>query len=268
MIKSIQFKSGYQVKLKNIGEQKFNFSPGINILFGPNGSGKSTILSALAASTNCDISHFGKWHTDPYAQIDNKPDATIEWDGSPTWYYNLDNLSKQPASFECRGFLSFEQSIGRLTVKSSRGQDVVKCFGAFIKKFTEENEEVSKLRYKPRFKGDKLSKEQVAYNKFIDKATKEKPTILLDEPDTGLSFLFQYIFAKRILLNITKTTNAQIIIATHNPFLLLLPPEANANIIDVKNGYVDLVKKLLSQSQNQNIQDIKLGDFDFSYICE
>ena len=72
----MKINSVYLNNFKKFKDKKFEFNPGLNIVFGPNESGKSTLISAIlhglfgdASSRSKEILNLKSWKTDSYPYI-------------------------------------------------------------------------------------------------------------------------------------------------------------------------------------------------------
>lgn len=219
------------------------FTEGVNILFAPNGAGKSTLLKMMAQSLACEQGGISKvtnsWRLKVMSgSILSNEEKTIFdgidiiHDGYPSLYVDsrkktgLDERQDLDNDFAKEGFseLLGRRSDGFNTIH--RTQKVFEWLDNF-KKFPKEME----------YSIPKNMMSEYLLNILDGKIKKTKPTILMDEPESGLSAIFQGNFFS----NLSEQKNFgkfQWIIATHSPFALLLP---NVNIINLveDNDYLE-----------------------------
>jgi|GEM_PF-1141712 len=242
MISHIQFYKGYATKLANIGTKRFDFKPGINVLFGPNGCGKSTILKTAAAycaipnsgwTTFSDSKHFinpdVEYYPHNYAKYSpGNCVADVGWDGTPTlfnagdiaadesWFYKNVGQSKDNI------FSEQEQMLAMVNNPSSgeyRSYQINK-----ILNHIKSNKAQAPL-------GDANSNPQeAAYIGSLPRTGRN--TILFDEPERSLSMPKQLALFNAL----DHFNDFQIIISTHSPLILF---KENINIIDVEEGYAN-----------------------------
>lgn len=216
-------------------DKTINFTNGVNIIFSPNGAGKSTLLRMIAlnlAAEQGGVSKITKfWDQNIIRKNHFNGDKTnilngisISHDGQVLNYFNsrkefgLTHNRDFDPDFSREGVLELMEkpSSGYRTIQRTR-----KLFSLL--------EDYENINF------DKIEKD-IFYNideeseKLLEpKIKKGNPTILMDEPESGLSPIFQGNFFSG-LPDQENFDKFQWIIATHSPFALLLP---NVNIINL-----------------------------------
>ncbi len=245
MITHIQFKSGYPLGIPWVGEKRFEFKPGINILFGPNGCGKSTILRTLKAY--CGIGTGGGWtffNDHMKLASDNFPMAywgltpsrcmaDVGWDGTPS-FFNDGDIKVNDTFFYMSdrqsddGITSDGEQLETLAEKPSSGQYRIKKF----------NRVFNMIRDIPTYTKSDIPanyKTSTCLNelKYWNSLSRIGPqTILLDEPERALSIALQ----RKVFYDvIPQFKDLQLIIATHSVFCLNLK---DVNFIEFEPGYI------------------------------
>lgn len=253
MITHIQFYKGYATKLPNIGNKRFEFSPGLNVLYGPNGCGKSTILKTLAAycaipnagwSTASDPNQFPNQGREyyPHNYTTMAPGncvADVGWDGTPSLFNSGDIAADESWFYKNVGknkdniFSEQEQMLALANNPSSgeyRSYQINK-----ILNHIKANKPLMPLGLEDP-NNPKFNHAEALYLSSLNKTGKH--TILFDEPERSLSMPKQMA-----LFNALDQFNEfQIIISTHSPLILF---KENANIIDVESGYAQECVQLL-----------------------
>lgn len=284
MIRSIEYIDGFPLKLPFIGNRKFEFSDGINLIVGNNGAGKSVILNTLKAYTGIETGGWTKFNspqtlgcgrlngpTDfPHAYATYSPancKARVIWDGTPTLFNNGDLKTSEVLLFLNfqqfgDGITSSDDLEKQLTQFPSAGQYRAMKINKIINLLNDGAPKYTKDDI-PRYKDDidnYYAKREWDYWQYINKLYndtfgKGNTTVLLDEPERSLSYVKQ----KDFFLNILPTQlNTQVIIATHSLYALFCP---NANIIEMENGYISGLKDAITDIS-------KLANFNKSQQME
>lgn len=264
MIEKIRFKKltdnstkfDYIAKLPSIDALggEITFKPGLNIIVGPNGSGKTSIINALShhmgASHNGFSSITKKWiHDIDWKKEGDKevPISAVDviHDGHPIIYgdprrslgissHGLDDefygeglLESLSMSKESSG----EQSNRRITPFLEILQGHEKFPSGFSDHINLDN--VNDL-----WKGRVQSLFENWLTGTIDRG---QPTVLLDEPESGLSMMNQILLWDKILKSKAVSEKFQIILVSHSNQCLDLE---NANYIELREGYLEACKKL------------------------
>ena len=264
--------TGFQNKYlhKTLLNRKIEFKPNcINVLFGPNGSGKTTIIRAIASYCLCGNEQYLDGYTsflrytprnmfglgfflhddekgeqDPVeyyrgqiwksVERNAKNKATIEWDGSPTYFEN--NVCKSNAKLgEGQGglFSSFAEEVTYAMDKKkiSSGQNSIfminKLFDVIEKCPTVDDIQNIANKATSRY-NDVWTNCTIANRKYYDEMimgdapTHEnlQPTILMDEIDKSLDiFNVARLYLEAIPM-LVKKTNCQIILVSHSPLIV------------------------------------------------
>jgi energy-coupling factor transporter ATP-binding protein EcfA2 len=235
--------------------RKFEFNDKLNILFGNVGSCKSTMLKTMAAY--CGIQN-GGWSSisDPaklaYEKIGHFPycyrnyspgkcDASVEWDGTPSFYNDSEAMGKNDntwfynnASQSSDGITTEAEQMDILASKPSSGQYRIHKINKIMKVI---QNPPNLLVIPPFITEREVAKLELQYLSSLPRDG--KITLLLDEPEKALSIpkqidLFDVLFK--------LSDHFQLIVATHSPFIL---EYKKANIIDVTPGYVAECRKLI-----------------------
>lgn len=244
MFERIEFEDISQSKAYNYAEKldffknnkSIEFKPGLNIIFAPNGTGKSTILEILAkftASEQGGISTItNSWKQDMINfGVNTMKGIKVFHDGQPTLYNNprkAVGLFGGMAAFDDD---FFEQGIMETQLRESTGYTTMTRLQRVLAVLSGQAQMPKDFQ--------KKSSLDDTYNTFL-KANIEKnqPTMILDEPESGLAIHVQAnIF--RMINKRAKENNLQIIVATHSPFAL----SCDANFIELQPGYLKIAKQ-------------------------
>lgn len=231
----------YESDIKFLSK-KINFKPGLNIVFGPNGSGKSTLLKIIARQhfalrsgkpvlTTSDISNLSKSKELAHTGL-------VEHDGQPLIFVDPRvDVGLISGAFDDEFFGDGVRTI--MQKKSSTGQYTSMRINEALKMIMESPEsfpaeierrvsvnEVNNL-WKDRFlQAEKMLEPSIPVG---------QKTILMDEPESGLSLLWQSGLWKNVFES-EQAKKFQIIVATHSPFALGIK---HAHYIETEHGYVD-----------------------------
>lgn len=267
MISHIQFRKGFALELPYIGNKRFEFTNGINVLFGPNGCGKSTIQKTLKAY--CGIKT-GGWTkiNDPTelgttSSIINFPNAycvyapgkclaDVGWTGSPSFFNDGDikvseTFFYQNAGQSHDGITTEHEQMMALAKKPSSGQYRIerlnKVFDV-IKQVPVSNEVPTNIQ---RSGNTNFALKEQQYWQSLGMFGRN--TIILDEPERSLSLPKQKeLLCKLIPLHMK---GFQVIIATHSVFALSMK---DVNIIDMDPGYVKECNTILNINPTQQME--------------
>lgn len=246
MIKSISFDAGQLAKnnkfhyLNELSyfkkSRSIEFTDGVNIIFSPNGTGKSSILKMIALNLAAEQGGVSKvtttWLLNMFGfnlggESKQTPlhGITINHDGQKLHKFDarqevgLTRDRQIDQDFFHDGLVESmeKKSTGLLTIQRTR-----KLF-ELLEDFNDVDFEIID---KHRADGN-----EDAIKLLLPNISKGKPTILMDEPESGLSPIFQGNFLTALPEH--ETFNKyQWIIATHSPFAFMLP---DANIINLTN---------------------------------
>lgn len=246
MILSTKLTDGYGAKLPGVAGVTFAWTPGLNVLFGPNGCGKSTVLTTTATFAGCADQGWsgpsGSGRTGlPYpARFQNLTPKTcpgeVAWDGVPVLRHVITPV--KPAYFSDDG--NFLEEIQRVVCPPSTGEWTVRCLNALEGLLASPPDWAAKATatHDP----EDAVHDLVAYLATLatPTPTTRRLTIILDEPDRGLSIPTQHKLWCGLLPRLAR--DHQVLVASHGPFVLVAP---GAHVIEMVAGYAASCRETL-----------------------
>lgn len=249
MITSIKITGGFAKDLPAL-KRKIKLRPGVNVLVGENGSGKTTLIRLLAAYSSCPDTGWSRWPTPhdlrgfgtdrPYP---NKFDelslaggctANVRWDGTASYYSETFKEDAPVHDFREGGssYNTIEKAF--LMRQASSGQLRLAVLSKVFEAVRDQLPDLGACSKAAKHMNDVW---QGYAKKFEDYVNTMKPTgvpsVLMDEPDRGLSLVNQARFWARI--SEVPITRVQLVISTHSVFAM---GAANANIIELTPGFI------------------------------
>lgn len=267
MIESIQFNlkdafahktpHTYATQLDSViaRDGKFEFTSGLNIIVGANGSGKSTILNAIAhhmAALQTGYSVVTKsWIqqlSSGFGDNLDTPLLQVKHDGQPVLYCNPRNgISSKQGGLdpdEFYGMQCLDQFYGS---RESSGEKSNRLLTPLLQWMNQRNffpEEIP-FAFNPKEKAESfLEQAGQACNIYLSPSIdKGKPTVILDEPETGLSILNQILLWKKVINNPDFLAKFQVILVSHSHECINIE---HANYIELKSGYLNACRNAMS----------------------
>lgn len=276
---------GYKNKraIKALVDKEIRFKPNINVLFGPNGCGKSTILKSLAHGCLCGVEHnldgwtnikkfepiqFWKFNTGVQANYDIKAIIAghagnpfqMEWDGVPVYYLDIHHLLTntsldgfQNGTVHSTGEgLLFSMERNSLSSGQLMYSMLDRVYGNIIEPKTMEMVMDDFQGLKSISMNDAwFSLYQAVeeyYKGFIKDTSSNRFTLIIDEPDRNLDLASSYELWYEIMPNLANHFQCQIIVATHNPFVISKGVTKNPiyNVISLDKKFTKDIKTKLS----------------------
>lgn len=244
-------------------EVTFNFEDSINVITGPNGSGKSVLLHMIA--TKCGIgkessyacmpspsrviSFFDEKRIGMEELIENRmqergfPSTNIRWDGSIVHHLNEDTFDStrmwnryNDHSFrpdKISSSFNGADIINKIMVKDSRGEAATRILFSLNTLTDKYNDPIDKKSVNSLWvEADNIYQEW--HGAFLKKG---KPTLLIDELDSGLDLINQYYYWKFLE---DLSVKWQIIVVSHSIFAF----KYNGNQLPLSKKYFKDVNKL------------------------
>ncbi len=223
------------------------FSSTINVIFGQNGSGKTTLLKMLGAYTGCKENG---WTFPPHSYGNDKinyPDVfkdelkkgkhkmKLDWDGCSSFMHisgDSDKSCMGGFGTQDQSLVDWQQSLYEIMNHPSTGEirlnRLTKIYDILHKEEPPNWRELPKQVYggtgDERRYYDYTSEPGDYVHQFVDyintlpKPEIDVPTLIIDEPEHGLSIPLQSRFWRGMIYKLAA--KAQLIITTHSPFAL------------------------------------------------
>ncbi len=246
---------GYAAELAFFkGRRKLDFKPGLNVMFAPNGSGKSTVLSmlgdsmcALQGGTSAvtetavheGIDMLGSLRnprTGEKKSMRDKFGLHVEHDGQPVLYGDpRKSVGLMGGAFDDD---FFEQGITNVLAggRASSGQNALRKMAPLLAVLKGDAPFPTAIRrtMRPEHVNELWQQALALLDKRFEPSIEQgQPTLLLDEPESGFSLVWQ----SRLWRALTAPSVAerfQVIVASHSPFAL---GHAGVNYIDLEPGF-------------------------------
>jgi hypothetical protein len=226
--------------------RRFDFKPGLNILWGRNGSGKTTVIRLMTMLLHCgqggkpvvtqtslDELCGGRMHRLHGKDIDLKSAITFEHDGQGVRHFDPSHavgLLGGGAAFDDE---FFSAGVMNTMFKGSAGQTTGFRFDELLNSIM--RNKVPKVEWtvhKDRVNDLWQARLELAEHFLKGTSDKGPPTVLLDEPERSYDLNTQ-VGCWRMLRAYAPTT--QFIVASHSLFALKIP---EANYIEMSPGYL------------------------------
>lgn len=262
MIKSMTFNQStqhhplsYVAELDSIKSMggTIEFTDGLNIIVGPNGSGKSSIVNVLSQQLAANITGYSMISSSWLRGISDlrgnlHTSADVVHDGRPVLFCcPREGISGRTDKIDEGAFArdilldQFQSS------HESTGEKSNRLLSPFIQTVLSDQEFPESIGADNSVKdiNDVWSaKLRNALEQWLTpKIPLGKPTLILDEPETGLGVLNQILLWKHVLTNPKVLARFQVILVSHSIESINIP---GAHYIELKSGYLDTCRKAIS----------------------
>lgn len=235
------------------------FKRGLNIIVGANGTGKTSILNAIG--NHLAANHTGasritqKWlfelnftsdRSDGEEKVDVVMPHKVIHDGQPILYAN----PKQGIGITVGGVDDELGGLGALEVvnmsRESSGEQSNRRITPYLDVLQGRSEFPADLMTTINL--DTISQHwsqrvhAIMEKVFNPSIPKGQPTVLLDEPETGLGLMNQILLWEKVLKNPEVQDKFQIILVSHSHVCLDIE---GANYIELQDGYLDACRALM-----------------------
>lgn len=230
--------------------RRFDFKPGLNVLWGRNGSGKSTLLRTLAVLFHCEQSGqpvvtgvsmralFGRWPWKDRGWKRLEESVRVDHDGQPVRHFDPSN-----APGLVGGLAGFDWDFGKEGIQNamfrgSAGETTSFRFERLLNeivagKVPTLGRKASGRHLPPG--DDGLLKFEIADRILAGNAAERGPlTVLLDEPERSFDLPMQ-VSVWRFLR--AYASRYQFIVASHSLYALNIP---EAHYVELTPGYLDV----------------------------
>lgn len=241
---------------KPLVNKTFHFTSGLNLLVGENGSGKSSLMESIAQRLLCfnygrpkidDDLYRGNdslWHKeddDYWTEPEFMPQIVLDCDQTPYAMYASPDFTPrgQPnrAYSLCYGLGKDATQFYDMTDSHSSGEGMRNIIASMFKQVQSSEQPVDKALVKElewRGPRDSMYKKVLKLSKLLPEPN--APVLLLfDEPERALDLNAQLKFWQD-MVQLAKTPNVQIIIATHSVIPLFMRDE-KFSYTEMTKGY-------------------------------
>lgn len=209
-------------------KKTFIFKPGLNLIVGANTSGKSSLLEIIKTFYAYNDSWGNpyqnlEYYNNIHLQLKENHKATVKGKLNKVFQYKPQEL-KESRSLD---YLTTDIKTALLSNFQSYGEGRKSYHEWFVdyitKNYKFNQEEISVLKEK-----------SIDFDKFL--------TIIADEPENSMAINMQFGLFEWFLEWCQATPNLQIIIASHSIAAFAMATNPNVNVIEMNNGWVDLIK--------------------------
>ena len=227
--------------------KEYVFKPGVNIIVGENGCGKTTLMNLIREYLMVDYMYCDKGEyrcniNRLYeSALSDKRDLLDGVDVYADYQKNTFRLSHAGEKEQSQALKTFEDFGTMFNQKrSSTGESVLVAVNSLFNYMFRKGAKLT-------FDYSQFKESDPLYWKYVKSHQQESSdewTILMDEPDRNLDI--ENIDQIKGILSFHKE-QTQMIAVVHNPLLIYnLSKKKSINIIEMTDGYVDKVKKLVN----------------------
>ena len=220
----------------------YEFKPGVNVIVGENGCGKTTLMKlieryCMVDKRECDTGMFNSNIRNLFGWTEDFLDGVDVYGDYQRNIFRLCHMAEKSSDDALRNADAFSEHFTQL--HSSTGEGVVVAMQSMFKYMFSKKAKLT-------FDYEKIGESYPAYGEYVKahRVEGDEFTLLMDEPDRNLDI--ENISGIKGVLSFHKEMT-QVIAVVHNPLLICYLSKRDINMIEMTEGYVDNVKKMVKE---------------------